>query len=254
MGMSPMIAKKTLNYFEMKAVFREAQLVKSPIVGSFMVDGKWRLIELHVCGCSDDFVDFHSQNSCEQLQPEHPIGVCIHLGYFKYLFDSTVLTTISHEASWRVLLNPPDVAERIERRAYHRQPVPVNTTVKVTFWHRGYLEEFEHLPTEHYWQGTLLNLSAGGARFEIELEHKKHFCIGQVLGIQFTPMSYQKPLMLESHVKYTEEQSDRRHFRIGVEFLGLEASREGRHILDRILEVTREYEAMNAQVGTCQNS
>jgi c-di-GMP-binding flagellar brake protein YcgR len=246
-----MVQKETLTFSEMKRVFSEAQQEKAPIIGSFMVDGKWRLIELHVCGCSDDFIDFNSQTSCEKLKDDQPIGICIHLGHFKYLFDSTVLATESQVSSWRILLNPPDRVERIERRVYHRQPVPANTTVKVLFWHRGYLDDSENEPAENYWQGTLLNLSAGGARFEIEIDHKENFRTGQLLGMQFTPMSYQKPLLLESHVKYAEEQSDNRYFRIGVEFLGLEASPEGRHILDRILEVISQYETMNAQENPC---
>ena len=245
-----MIQKEILNYSKIKNVLSEARQEKSPVIGSFMVDGKWRLLELKVCGCSDDFIDFQSQTSCEHLKKDQPIGICIHLGYFKYLFDSTVQAIESQGQLWRILLDFPDKAERVERRAYHRQPVPADTKVKGQFWHRGYLDESENEPAENYWQGTLLNLSAGGARFEIEIEHKEHFRVGQLLGIQFTPMSYQKPLLLESHVKYAEEQSDNRYFRIGAEFLGLEASPEGRQILDRLLEVISEYETMNAQECT----
>lgn len=245
-----MVQKETLDYSEIKAVLSEAQQEKSPVIGSFMVDGKWQLLELKTCGCSDDFIDFHCQTSCEHLKKDQPVGICIHLGHFKYLFDSTVQATESQGQRWKISLQFPDKVERIERRAYHRQPVPTNTKVKVMFWHRGYLDESDNTPGEVYWQGTLLNLSVGGARFEIEIKHKEHFRIGQLLGVQFTPMSYQKPLLLESHVKYAEEQSDNRHFRIGVEFLGLEASPEGRQILDRILEVISEYETINARENT----
>jgi len=245
-----MVSKTILNYFEMKTVLSEAQREKSPVVGSFMVNGKWQLIDLRVCGCSDDFIDFHCETPCGRLKKDQPIGICVHFGHFKYLFDSTVQKVGPQGLSQQISLAVPGSAERIERRAYHRQPVPTNTKVKVMLWHRGYLDESENTPGEVYWQGTLLNLSAGGGRFEIELEHKEHFKIGQILGIQFTPMSYQKPLLLESHVKYAEEQSDNRHFRIGVEFLGLEASPEGRQILDRILEVISEYETINTKDDT----
>ncbi len=245
-----MVQKETLDTSEIKDVLLEAREEKSSVIGSFTVDEKWQLLELKMCGCSDDFIDFQSQTSCEQLKQDQPVGICIHLGHFKYLFDSTVQTIESNGTQCRISLHFPDKVQRVERRAYHRQPVPTSTKVKVMFWHRGYLDESDNTPGEVYWQGTLLNLSAGGARFEIEIEHKEHFRVGQLLGIQFTPMSYQKPLLLESHVKYAEEQSDNRHFRIGVEFLGLEASPEGRQILDRILEVISEYETINAQECT----
>ncbi len=240
-----MVQKETLNFSEMKGILSEAQQEHSPVVGSYLIDGKWRLIELKVCGCSDDFVDFHSETPCEHLKKDQPIGICIHSGHFKYLFDSTVQKTVSEGPLWRISLESPDISEKVERRVYHRQSVPANTKVKVLFWHRGYEDESESEPAESYWEGRLLNLSAGGARFEIKIEHNDYFRVGQFLGIQFTPMSYQKPLLLESHVKYTEEQSDNLHFRIGVEFLGLEASPEGRQILNRILEVIDGYEEMN---------
>jgi hypothetical protein len=248
-----MVQKETLNFSEIKSVLAEVQQEESPVIGSFRVDGKWRLVELKVCGYSDDFIAFNSPTSCGELKQDQPIGICIHLGHFKYLFDSTVQTAESQGLSWRISLNSPDTTERVEQRVYHRQLVPEDTTVKVMFWHRGYPDASENEPAENYWQGTLLNLSAGGARFEIEIEHKEYFKVGQLLGIQFTPMSYQKPLLLESHVKYAEQQLNNRFFRIGVEFLGLEASPEGRDILDRLLEVISQYEIMNAQAHACPN-
>jgi hypothetical protein len=169
------------------------------------------------------------------------------LGYFKYLFDSTVQAVQAKGQTVQILLNLPDRVECVQRRLYHRQPVPAGMKVKVLFWHRGYLDDSDTSPKELYWQGRLLNLSAGGAQFEIEIEQKEHFKVGQLLGIQFTPMSYQKPLLLESHVKYLKEQSDKLLFKIGVEFLGLEAGPEGRELLSHLLKVVAEYEKMNQQ-------
>lgn len=239
-----MVQKKTLEHSEIKTVLLNAQLEQTPTIGSYKINGKWQLLELIVCGHSEDSVNFCSKTPCEQLKQEQPIGIYIHLGHFKYLFDSSVQNVEQQGMLWHISLDFPEKVERIERRAYHRQAIPNNTKVKVLFWHRGYLDESDIIPAENYWQGTLLNLSAGGARFEIDIEQKEHFKVGQILGIQFTPMSYQKPLLLESHVKYAEDQSDHQHFRIGVEFLGLEASPEGRQILDRILEVINFYKEM----------
>jgi len=144
-----------------------------------------------------------------------------------------------------IKMDLPDRVERIQRRMYHRQPVPASLKVKVLFWHRGYLEDTDERPEELYWEGRLLNLSAGGAQFEIDAKEKNNFRAGQLLGVQFTPMSYQKPFLLESHVRYLKNQPDQTSFRIGVEFLGLEASREGREVLNRLLEVIDIYRTMN---------
>lgn len=248
-----MVSKKTLNSTETRSILLEAQREESPVTGSFLVDGKWRLVELEVCGCSNDFIAFNSETPCQGLRQNQPIGIRIHLGHFKYLFGSTVRAVESKGQWWRILLNFPDAVERIERRVYHRQPVPEDLRGKVVFRHCGYPDTPDREPAETDWHGILLNLSAGGARFEIEIEHKAYFRVGQLLEVEFTPMSCQRPLRLESHVKYAEEQSDKQHFRVGVEFLGLEASSEGRRVLNRLLDVISQYETMNTRVQACPN-
>lgn len=242
-----MIQKETLHPDEIRDLLAQAHLEKAPVIASFMVDGKWRLLELKISGCSNEFVDFHSQNSCEHLKIEHPVGICIHLGHFKYLFDSTVQTVESQGQFWRVLLDVPGIVKQVQRRVYHRHPVPPQAKIKVLCWHQGYLDDSDNRPSEQDWQGILLNLSASGAQFKVKTEHKDCFRVGQVLGIQFTPLSYQKPLLLESYVKYLKEQSDNEYYKIGVEFLGLETSSEWHQVLDRILDVISQYEAINAQ-------
>lgn len=242
-----MVQTELLNGSEIKNALTEACQEKAPVVASFMVEGKWRILELKVADFSDDSITFETESSCEKLQKELPVGICIHLGYFKYLFDSTVQKLQTQGHLNQILLDFPNRVECVQRRLYHRQSVPTGMKVKVLFWHRGYLDDSDTSPEELYWQGRLLNLSAGGAQFEIEVEQKEHFKVGQLLGIQFTPMSYQRPLLLESHVKYLKEQSDNLLFKIGVEFLGLEAGSEGRELLSRLLEVVAEYEKMNQQ-------
>ena len=242
-----MVETELLNDSEIKDALTGAVQNKSPVIATFLADGKWRILELKITDFTDESITFVAETACEKLQRELPVGICIHLGYFKYLFDSTVLEVQTTDSSGHIKLDFPHRVKCVQRRMYHRQPVPAGMKVKVLFWHRGYLDDSDAAPKELYWQGRLLNLSAGGAQFEIEIEQKEHFRVGQLLGVQFTPMSYQKPLLLESHVKYLKELSDNSSFKIGVEFLGLEASPEGREILSRLLEVISEYEKMNQQ-------
>ena len=242
-----MVQTELLSGTEIKDVLTEACREKAAVIASFMIEGKWRILEFKVADFSDDAIAMTTESPCENLKKEKPVGICIHLGYFKYLFDATVQGLQTQGRLNQVRLDFPRRVECVQRRMYHRQPVPAEMKVKVLFWHRGYLDDSNTSPEELYWQGRLLNLSAGGAQFEIEIEQKEHFKVGQLLGIQFTPMSYQKPLLLESHVKYLKEQSDNTNFKIGVEFLGLEAGAEGREILSRLLEVVAEYEKMNQQ-------
>ena len=241
-----MAQKEEIQPFEFTEFLADACEKKKPVIASAINEGKWQRIEFTVNGIFPDCIAFSSTHAdCEYLKAELPIGICIHLDHFKYLFDTTIHSVKQQGQFWQVFMDMPDRVERVQRRMYHRHPVPDSMKVKVQFWHRGYLSgETEDTPEEIYWQGQLLNLSAGGAQFEIESGYKNHFKMGQLLGIQFTPISYQMPLLLESHVRYLKETSSGL-IKIGVEFLGLEASSEGRETLNRILDVISEYEEMN---------
>lgn len=243
-----MVQKETIDSLQISQFLLDACREQSPVIGSYLYNGKWHRLEMRISQVSDELITFDAQTACDSLQPEQPVGICIHLGYFKYIFDTTVHRVGPEGLYGRVLLNIPDKVERIERRVYHRQPVPDSMKIKIMFWHRGYLsDDIEGSPDEFYWQGRLLNLSAGGAQFEIESECHKHFKVSQLLDLQFTPLCYQKPLLLESHVIYLKDQPKSNALKIGVEFLGLEAGPEGREILSRILEVVDQYQEIIEQ-------
>lgn len=243
-----MVQKETIDSLQIQQFLLDACEETSPVIGSYLENGKWHLLELRINEISDEWIAFEALTDCKPLKIEQPIGICIHLGYFKYLFDTTVKSVRQEGLSGRVLLDMPQKVERIERRVYHRQSVPETMKVKVMFWHRGYMaDDIEGDPEEFYWQGRLANLSAGGAQFEIESEYKDNFIVSQLLDIQFTPLSYQKPLLLESHVKYLKELPGSNRLRIGVEFLGLGTGPEGRDTLGRILEVIDQYQRLCEQ-------
>ncbi|MCI0499706.1 MAG: PilZ domain-containing protein [Planctomycetales bacterium] len=238
-------SQETLQSDAIRDFLLQACREQSPVIASYLYEGKWHLLELKGFELSDQFAAFNIQTPLENLKPCQPVGICVHLGYFKYLFDTSVAAIETQGPLPRILLDFPDRVERIERRMYHRQPVPAAMKVKVMFWHRGYMDDCDEKPRELYWEGRLLNLSVAGAQFETDMRQKDNFKVGQLLGVQFTPMSYQIPLLLESYVRYLKDLPDNGHFRIGVEFLGLEASPEGRDVLARIRRIVSAYEAMN---------
>jgi c-di-GMP-binding flagellar brake protein YcgR len=166
----------------------------------------------------------------------------------KYVFETVVLGTEAPEESnmRRIIrLGIPDLIEKMQRRLYARVPVPVELKVKALFWHRGYRDEARKAPDENYWQGKLLDISAGGLRLVIEGWQHSYFNVNQFIGLQFTPMSYQKPIVLEGQIKHIEVIDEGEKLCIGAEFLGLEASNEGRKKLRRLADVIDTYQSEN---------
>ena len=221
---------------------------------TYLARGKWQITRVGFVSVSDHAVILEvlakDKSDFERIQVNQPIGMSFQHDFTKYIFESSVLgieSLVNIGKQGKLLLKIPEQISKVHRRAYQRQSVPDNLTVKVLFWHRGYLDQVKTAPLEHYWQGRVMDVSAGGMRLIMSLDMQDCFSIGQLVGLQFTPMSYQKPILLEGHIRYMRDEPDRKQLYIGVEFLGLEASPEGRDILQRLLGVVNEYQVMNQE-------
>ena len=238
---------ETLKFDQISDFLLTAVQGKAPVVVSFTRQGKWRLFDARIAAFDDEKIVLAEIKETKSLEADQPVGICIEIGHSKYLFEATIQAVEGTGKGSKVHLEFPDKVECMQRRAYERQPVPENLKVKTLFWHRGYLDETNKEPIEQYWQGRLLNLSASGAQIAVDLDMRDCFCVGQLVGVQFTPMSYQRPLLLESHVRYLIDEPEQHQFLVGIEFLGLESGQEGRHVLHRLVTVISEYEKMNSQ-------
>jgi c-di-GMP-binding flagellar brake protein YcgR len=237
-----------------------SQAVSSHKVGimTYPNGGKWQVVRVGIIKCNEQFVVAEILSGdpvlTNQLRINQPVGMSFQMDFVKYIFESEICgaeNPISGTEKGKILLELPDKIQKIHRRAYQRQPVPQELNVKVLFWHRGYLDRAYAIPVDHYWQGQLLDLSAGGIRVGIGIDKKDCFTIGQIVGLQFTPMCYQKPILAEGHLRYITEDADNRTLSLGIEFLGLEVSVEGRTTLQRLLDIVEEYQKINGQTGHC---
>jgi hypothetical protein len=184
----------------------------------------------------------------ETLQIHQPVGVSFQINKEKFIFDSIIIgfeSTVTTRGG-RILLEIPEFIEKTPRRSHDRQPVPPNLNVHVLFWHRGYADNTAHVPVESYWQGALTNLSATGAQVSVGLSLADCFGPNQLVGLQFTPMFYQKPILVEAQIIHLRREDAEGKLYLGLEFLGLEVSIDGRTVLHRLADIVEEYTKMNA--------
>lgn len=243
-----MADSETLKAEQVDAFLRQA--VQDGLCGtlSFLREGKWSVFDIVVVKVGPSGVAIQLDGGTTApitLKKEQPVGVCLQFDRHKYIFESAVAEPPTHQTPLDLTIELPEKIEKMRRRAYDRQSVPSDLTVRVAFWHRGYMDDNDQVPQEHYWQGKLENLSAGGVMIRVGAEDRACFSVGQLIGVQFTPMSYQKPLLLEGHIRHLNIPPDEDCLIVGVEFLGLEASPEGREILHRLVHVVELYDKMN---------
>ena len=215
------------------------------------------------------------------IQANQPVGISFKYEYGKFVFDTTVVgfePTSSPEADegWggTMILVVPNRIEVIQRRSYYRVDVPESLKVKVIMWHRSGKREAKKQiedaaeDVHNYCQGRLVDISAGGAQVVVSYSDQagcpesvrqeskgnasRTFCAGeldfrkgQFVGMRFTPMPYETPLVVSAQIRNILPTADGRSASLGLQIVGLEASPEGREVLARLISIVEQYYQIN---------
>ena len=222
---------------------------------TFMSKSRWISTRISFVGVND-------HNLQIRIAPEHgripaeitidqPVGISMNRGVEVYMFEVPVVgyeAAVNDGKGGILVLKMPENIEKMQRRAFTRVHVPDGMNVKVLCWHRGYIDANSQPPMEHYWQGDLVDLSAGGMQVRVNKDQGLNFKQSQIVGLQFTPMPYQKPIIIEGQVRRVSG-GEMGCTMVGVEFLGIESAGEGREKLYRIIDTVSDYEHQNAEAA-----
>jgi hypothetical protein len=123
--------------------------------------------------------------------------------------------------------------------------VPASLKVNVLLWHRGHKSDNSEVLPSQYWEGRLVDISAGGAQVGVDAVEGKDFRTGQFIGLRFTPMPYETPLMFNAQIRNILPTVDGKSICLGLQIVGLEASPEGRQVLQRLCSIVEQYYHIN---------
>jgi len=216
------------------------------------------------------------------IQVDQPVGVSLKYGYGKFIFETKVVgfePSQDPASGGTIILAVPDRIQIVQRRSYFRVNVPSSLKVNVLLWHRRYPDEnhkSKEAPGElpfcdaypnitqngaaisstekasrpraqisRYWQARLVDISAGGAQIVVDTAQEPDFKKGQFIGMRFTPMPYEIPLMFDAQIRNILPTADAKSICLGLQIVGLEASPEGRQILQRLCNVVEQYYKIN---------
>ncbi len=242
-----------------------------PAVMSYLSKGKWHTVKVTPTALGSEKLTVAispGRKSCPMnIRVEQPVGVSLKYEYGRFIFESKVVgfeMPATSNSGGLLALAMPDRISVLQRRSYYRVEVPKSLKVNVTMWHRCYADgdkqttcgefaESSRTTPTHYWQGRLVDISAGGAAVSIDTEQKPDFRKGQYIALRFTPMPYETPLMFNAQVRTVLPTADEKCICLGLKIVGLEASAEGREILSRLIEIVQRYYQMNRSPASLQD-
>jgi len=243
---------------EPRTILEELMDRRIPAIMSYLSSGKWHVAKVELAGLGAGTVTVRllagSKPHPMNIKPDQPVGVSLKFGYGKFIFDSRVLSLEPSADAIRggtIILELPDRIEMVQRRAFFRVEVPQSLKVNVLLWRRRQQDgagvgdpQQSQVPPGRYWNGRLVDISAGGAQVAIDSTDGRDFRVGQFVGLRFTPMPYETPLMFNAQIRNILPTADGRSLCLGMQIVGLEASPEGREVLSRLVGVVERYYQM----------
>ncbi len=267
---------------EPREILETAIKEKVPAIMTYLSRGKWHVskVLLTNLGASRLSVEIWPKEKRHpiNININQPVGISLKYGYGKFVFDTKVvdleLSTTAPSAerhpadceskagnqrrSGQIVLLVPDRIEIVQRRSYFRVDVPRALKVNVLLWHRGLnrvpepevwdrdeQQNNSDNKTQDYYKAKLIDISAGGAQIVIDASQKPDFRKGQFIGLTFTPMPYERPLILDAQIRNILPTADGNNICLGLQIVGLEASPEGRGVLQRLCDVVEHYYQIN---------
>jgi len=163
-------------------------------------------------------------------------------GLERFLFEARVqgksTFTLGTGSKVRTLVvSYPEVLENSQRRAYYRVAPPSSKSILVrmaTFKHKKdgkwtYEERFEAL------RANLVDISAGGVAVRVPKSQSRDIDVDSRLKLAFKLVPEEDEIKLTGMVRHCRDDSVDKTMRImGIQFVDVEASPEGRRHVDRI--------------------
>jgi len=237
-----------------------------PAIMSYLSKNKWHVATVVLRKLVGDRLSVESTTPSKRQRPiniqvHQPVGISFKYGYGKFVFDTTVQglepstnTDTDRQSGGTIVLALPEKIEVVQRRSYFRVNVPQSLKVQVLLWHRsGKREHKGHTgdtPNELHnsCHGRLIDISAGGAQVILPVQKdspQPEFKKGQFVGMRFTPMPYETPVVLSAQIRNALPTADGHNVSLGLQIVGLEASAEGREVLTRLIAIVERYYQIN---------
>ncbi|MGB2985584.1 MAG: PilZ domain-containing protein [Phycisphaerae bacterium] len=171
-------------------------------------------------------------------EPGDTLGVTFRLGHKKCMFGTILEPNQDQAQEGLVALRWPDHLQQLQRRVYERAEPPKGIVIPVRFRREGDASgsPVEARPVRH---GQLEDMSAGGMR--VKVADANDFQPGCTYRCVFAPHPGKPSLVVDALVRHREA-ADQGRASIGFQFIGLEATPEGRRVLDRLAQTVSHFQ------------
>lgn len=219
-----------------REVIDEAIKRRTPVVLSHRASDGWQTLKSQLIEPPNPSNRIHVQTPEErngELEVGALLGVSFRRGHKKCMFAGKVEAIASVRCDGRdvhtLALSNPGVVQLLQRRVYHRTPVPHATNIVVTVAQEGARSGNAKSPGTI--RGRLRNISVGGMAVAVSRDTNSSLSSGQTL---IATIELPGGAPLEAEVNYRHQAIVGDELQLGFQFVGLETTASGREALSRL--------------------
>lgn len=218
---------------------------------NFRTASGWRTLKGRFCDSKSDdgavavcLLEPPAAKGTELLAKDLAVGCAFRYGHKKCMFCGTLRQVSVQDDTVVVELSRPDRIQQVQRRLFERAPVPGGTVIPVRFWREGANQgDGQRRNMRH---GQLEDISLGGMRVQVsdlsdvQLE-ASYQCV-------FTPRPGSPAVVLDALLRHQEPNANGR-VSLGLQFIGLETTPEGRRVIDRLSQTVQHFQRLQSRRG-----
>jgi len=252
---------KMLRETEIGRVLQMVFEQKLPLIISYICGERWQIARALLTDIADKTfgIKFSPQKRTEpvHIKKGATVGITFKCGCSdandRFIFDTRVIS-IEQPADasciGSITLLIPEQIEVVQRRSFERVRVPESMSVDVNIWRRDKVaapDSMGSASVSQAWQGRLVEISAAGLLVAVDFSQGPDLQVGQFIGLRFTPLPHETRLGFNAYVRSLTPTASDESLCVGLEMVGLEASPEGRLVLQRLCNVVEQYSKINAK-------
>lgn len=241
-----------LNEVEPRKVLESLIAERLTAILSYTSRDKWHATDVMPVSLGANSVYFeisaHKKGYPMNISIGQQVGISLKYDHGKIIFETSVLgfePSPDRTGGGIIIVEMPSEIKTVSRRSYFRVAVPKSVGVEVSMRRHGHNPTDSVSQADGCWTGDLIDISAGGLQVGVEAYRKPNFKEGQFVDLEFCPMHGAQTLKFKALVRCILPSADEKSICIGMQIIGLEASTEGREVLQQICQVVELYHRMN---------
>jgi len=247
-----MAGLQELDIGQVNGILVDAAQRRVPATVTLRQDDRWINLRTRLIDCDKERIWMEVPTAYDGtpwgLAPAERVGVTFKLRHHKYVFLATVagqeMLGLPDGTKLQVAaICWPTQMQRLQRRVYIRADVPDGSVVRASLWVGGREDEpAGTTPEKPVFVGRVINLSAGGFQFRTRDRAAEMLDPGDLVGIRIVFGTGEETVFADAQIRHVAPEDE--GIAVGLQFVGLEQSDEGRQALRLIGSKVSEFQRL----------